>query len=71
VVRRGSDEEKDLTRELADLQQQSAEQEIARQEQVKQARLEALERANEQAELRSIKEKPLKLLLFVNCKPRG
>jgi len=50
VVRRGSDEEKDLTRELADLQQQSAEQEIARQEQVKQARLEALERANQQAE---------------------
>jgi hypothetical protein len=49
VVRRGSDEEKDLTRELADLQQQSAEQEIARQEQVKQARLEAIERANEQA----------------------
>jgi len=50
VVRRGSDEEKDLTRELADLQQQSAEQEIARQEQVKQARLEAIERANQQAE---------------------
>jgi IgA-specific serine endopeptidase len=57
VVRQGSEEERDLTQQLADLQEQAANQEISRQEAVKQAqeaaakeRLEGIERANKAAE---------------------